>query len=88
MTLTELLVTLSLVGLLGAATAQYFEQGQRVWAIVAGREGAAPVRRAGALIGHQLGPRAYRQRHVSPSAARAPAVQAGCAGPRTSPRRW
>ena len=37
MTLTELLVTLSLVGLLGAATAQYFEQGQRVWAIVAGR---------------------------------------------------
>lgn len=37
MTLTELLVTLCLVGLLAAATAQFLEQGQRAWAAGAAR---------------------------------------------------
>lgn len=37
MTLTELLVALSIVGLLAAATVQYLDQGQRAWAIAAAR---------------------------------------------------
>ena len=37
MTLAELLTTLALVGLLGAATAQIVTGGQRAWAVVAGR---------------------------------------------------